>query len=358
MFLPGQNGGTAAVRLLYGEVNPSGRLAESWPETYKDVPFSDTFGKGIQEIYRESIFAGYRYYLTAGKKVRFPFGYGLSYTVFSYKQMLVTETEDGFRVSCQVENTGARDGAEVVQLYVRAPRTGIFKPEKELRAFRKVCIKAGESAQIELSVKKDDLRYYHIRQKRWIIEPGRYEFQLCSDCCTVRLSETLSLAGEEAESPYSPDVEAVYAHADLAKVTDELFKKMSGRTIPKLPASRPVTLESRFTDLNQSFLGRILFRAVLSVAEKQMKETERMPEGTEKDNKRKGAVFLKRILESNSLISMSMSAGKSMPYHFACGFRELANGHLLKGVRFFLSPVKVPKLPKDCKKDERNHREG
>ena len=358
MFLPGQNGGTAVVRLLYGEVNPSGRLAETWPETYKDVPFSETFGKGIQEIYRESIFAGYRYYLTAGKKVRFPFGYGLSYTTFLYNQMLVTETEDGFRVSCQVENTGDQDGAEVVQLYIRAPRTRIFKPEKELRAFRKVYIKAGESAQVELTVKKDDLRYYHTGQKRWILEPGGYEFQLCSDCCTVQLSETVSIAGEEVESPYSPEVETVYGHMDLAKVTDELFTEMSGIAIPKLPASRPVTLESRFTDLNQSFLGRILFRAVLSVAEKQMKEAERMPEGTEKDNKRKGAIFLKRILESNSLISMSMSAGKSMPYHFACGFRELANGHLIKGVGDFLSSVKVPKLPKDCREDKRNNRKG
>lgn len=89
-----------------------------------------------------------------------------------------------------------------------------------------------------------------------------------------------------------------------------------------------------------------------------MKEAERMPEGTEKDNKRKGAIFLKRILESNSLISMSMSAGKSMPYHFACGFRELANGHLIKGVGDFLSSVKVPKLPKDCREDKRNNRKG
>ena len=172
----------------------------------------------------------------------------------------------------------------------------------------------------------------------------------------MMLSETVSLAGEEADPPYSPEAEEIYGHADLEKVTDEVFTGMSGVTVPQPLPSRPVTLESRFTDLNQSFFGRILFRAVLSVAEKQRKEAERMPEGTDKDNKRKGAVFLKRILESNSLISMSMSAGRSMPYHFACGFRELANGHLLRGIRYFLSPVRVPELPKDQtekKKDER-----
>ena len=94
-------------------------------------------------------------------------------------------------------------------------------------------------------------------------------------------------------------------------------------------------------------MGRILFNAVLSVAHKQMKEAAKMPDGPEKDNKRKGAEFLKRILESNSIRSMSMSAGKSMPYHVAQGFVELANGHILRGIKSFCSPVHVPPLPKD-----------
>ncbi|MBP5294248.1 MAG: hypothetical protein J6Y95_00855, partial [Lachnospiraceae bacterium] len=109
----------------------------------------------------------------------------------------------------------------------------------------------------------------------------------------------------------------------------------------------PVTLESRFTDLRQSFMGRILFNAVLSVADKQAKEAEKLPEGPEKDNKRKGALFLRRILESNSPRSMSMSAGKSLPYNFAQGFVELTNGHLIRGAKCFLTKIKVPKLPKE-----------
>jgi len=110
-----------------------------------------------------------------------------------------------------------------------------------------------------------------------------------------------------------------------------------------------VTLESRFTDLQQTFLGRILYKAVLSVAAKQAKEAEKLPDGPEKENKRKGAQFLKRILESNSPRSMAMSAGKSMPYNFAQGFVELTNGHLFKGARCFLKKIKVPALPKDQK---------
>ena len=120
-------------------------------------------------------------------------------------------------------------------------------------------------------------------------------------------------------------------------------------TIPDEPKKYPVTLESRFTDLRQSFLGRILYNAVLRVAVKQAKAAEKLPDGPEKENKRKSAQFLKRILQSNSLRSMSMTAGKSMPYNYAQGFAELTNGHLLRGVGCFLRKIKVPALPKDQK---------
>ena len=96
-------------------------------------------------------------------------------------------------------------------------------------------------------------------------------------------------------------------------------------------------------------MGRILFNAVLSVADKQAKQAEKLPDGAEKDNKRKGAQFLRRILESNSPRSMSMTAGQSMPYNFAQGFVELTNGHLIKGARCFMKKIEVPKLPKEEK---------
>ena len=131
-------------------------------------------------------------------------------------------------------------------------------------------------------------------------------------------------------------------------VEDEPIREYSDEyTVPAEPPKFPVTLESRFTDLRQTFMGRILYNAVLSVAEKQRKEAERMPDGPEKDNKRKAAQFLRRILESNSLRSMSMTAGSSMPYNFAQGFAELTNGHLIRGAGCFLKKIRVPKLPKE-----------
>ncbi len=349
MYLPGQSGGRACANLLFGKANPAGRLAETWPIKYEDVPFGETFGKSENEVYKESVFVGYRYYTTAQKKVRYPFGYGLSYTSFAWSDMQVQTEGKNISVSCLVKNTGARDGAEVVQLYVSAPESKVYKPLRELKAFQKVRLAAGEEKEVSLTVNKDELRYFDMQKRAWVLEGGEYRFELCSDASTVVLEQAVILEGEY-NAPYPEDVLKVYQDANLEGLTDALFEKMSGQHIPPLPAKKPITLESRVSNLENAWLmGRILHSAVLSVATKQMKEAKKLPEGKERDNKIKGAFFLRRILESNSLISMSMSAGKTMPYNFARGFMELANGHLFKGIQCFCSKIKVPKLPKEEK---------
>ena len=149
----------------------------------------------------------------------------------------------------------------------------------------------------------------------------------------------------ENSAEYKVQKEVVNA---LKTEYDKLFEKMSGITLPSLPKIRPITLESRFSDLGEAgFLGKILHAAVLGVADGQMKRAKKLPEGSERDNKIKGALFLKRILESNSLISMSMSAGKSFPYNVAQGFMYLSNGKIFKGIRCFCTKIKVSALPKD-----------
>ena len=270
MFLPGQNGGEAAAQLLFGEKNPSGKLAQTWPVTYEDVPGHETFGKGINEVYAEGCEVGYRYYGRHDIPVRFPFGFGLSYTTFAHGEW----EQNGSTYTQTVTNTGDRPGAEVAQLYI----------DGELRGFEKVYLDPGESKTVSLTVE------------------------------------------EEPAAAYS----------------DEL-------TVPDEPPRFPVTLESRFTDLKQTWMGRILYGAVLATADKQEKEAAGLPAGPEKDNKIKGARFLRRILESNSPRTLSMSAGKSLPYNFAEGFVELTNGHLLRGARCFMRKIKVPKLPKEDK---------
>ncbi|MFN2926760.1 glycoside hydrolase family 3 C-terminal domain-containing protein [Lachnospiraceae bacterium YH-ros2228] len=283
MYLPGQNGGEAVYRLLYGEVNPSGKLAETWPMHYEDVPGHEEFGKHRVEVYREGCEVGYRYYNKHKIPVRYPFGYGLSYSRFQESdwELVIGDAvtyqntvahQDVVTYKKTVTNVGDRAGAQVVMLYL----------DGELAGFNKVYLEAGETKTVYVTVEKEERQQY----------------------------------------------------------SDEY-------TIPADEPSFPVNLESRFTDLKQSFMGRILFNAVLSVADKQAKEAEKMPEGPERDNKAKGAQFLRRILESNSPRSMSMTAGKSFPYNFAEGFVELTNGHLIRGAACFFKKIKVPKLPKE-----------
>ncbi len=350
MYLPGQNGGTATYNLLFGAKSPCGKLAETWVKSYSDVPFASDFSKNANEIYKESVFVGYRYYLTANKEVRYPFGYGLSYTTFDYSNMQVDGTDEEYKVSCKIVNTGKYDGAEIVQLYVKSPQ-GVFKPIKELKGFAKVYLKAGESKKIEIAVNKNDLRYWNIKENRWVTEGGDYELQLCSDCQAVRLSQIVTLSGDNAVMPYADEINTMYFATDFDKVTDNVFEKMSGLKLSAIPPKKPITLESRFSDLRTaSLMGKILYNAVLGVAKKDMKKAKKLPEGAERDNKIKGAIFLKRILESNSIITMSMSGGTGFPYNFAQGFVHFSNRRLIKGIKCFCTKIKVPKLPKDKEK--------
>ncbi|NLD26010.1 MAG: glycosyl hydrolase [Acholeplasmataceae bacterium] len=347
MFLPGQNGGEATASLIFGDKTPCGKLAETWPECYEDVPFGNDFSKSAYEIYKESILVGYRYYLTANKKVRYPFGYGLSYTSFKYASIRINESKDEIEIICTITNNGKYDGAETVQLYVKAPQSDVYKPLRELKGFAKIYLKAGESKEVTITVKKEDLRYWNIKENRWVLEDGEYAFELCSDCQTVRIAERVFMKGETITSPYAKEINKIYAKAETDKMTDTVFEQMSGLKIPTFLPKKPITLESKLTDLKYTFFGSILYKAIIGVAEKDMKKAKKLPDGIERDNRIKGALFMKRVMTTNSLITMSMSAGKRFPYNFATGFINLANGKLIKGIKCFCTKIKVSKSSKE-----------
>lgn len=147
MGLPGQAGGEAAANLLTGKVNPSGKLTETWPMRYADVPSRETFGQKTTH-YKEGLYVGYRYYDKAGVPVRFAFGHGLSYTRFSYSDLRI----EGRTVRVTVANTGSREGTEVVQLYIAPPQNGLYRPLKELKGFAKVVLAPGESKTVTFSL--------------------------------------------------------------------------------------------------------------------------------------------------------------------------------------------------------------
>ena len=345
MFLPGQNGGTATFKLLFGEANPSGKLAETWPIKYSDVPYGSEFGKNKQLVYKESVFVGYRYYLTANKEVRFPFGYGLSYSSFEYNDLSVKESANELSVSLLVKNSSNVDGKDIVQVYVQGPETDFFKPLRELKGFAKVSLKAGEQKKVEISFKKDDLKHWNIKENKWCLESGVYSIQVGTNSRDIVLCSDVEIKGEDLNSIYEKNVENLYKNLDFSQIDSAVFEAMSGMKIPETPKLKPITLESRLTEIRQTLIGKILFKVVMSVPNKALKAAKKLPKGSERDNRIKGAQSLKRMMESNTPIGMTMAAGKQFPYNYATGLVELSNWHLIKGIKSFKKEVDAPKLP-------------
>ena len=345
MFLSGQNGGTATYELLFGLKNPSGKLAETWPLTYKDVPFGNEFGRTKQEVYKESIYVGYRYYLSKEKEVRFPFGFGLSYTTFEFSDLKVSKIDNKISVKVNVTNTGNVEGDEVAQVYVGHKSDNFYTPIRELKGFNKVTLLPHETKEVKVILNVDDLKSWAIKEDRFVLEDGEYTIEIGKNSRDIVLSTKLHLDGEKIGEQYTKNVQKAYENLNFDVIDNDLFTEMSSIKVPKLPNSKPFTIETRMSEINSTFFGKILYNAVLGVAKKDLKKAKKMPEGVERENKIKGALFLKRILDTNSLRTMSMSAGTTFPYNFACGFRDLSNGHIFKGIKDFIVQIKAPDLP-------------
>ncbi len=341
MYLPGQEGGKATKKLLFGEVNPSGKLCETWPLRYEDVVNNLTYSKSRIEVYKESIYVGYRYYQKVNKKVAYPFGYGLSYTSFKYDNLVIKEDNEEIKFNFDITNIGKYKGGEIVQIYVKGPSSNIDKPVKELKGFEKVYLDVNETENVTISISKQDLKYYNIKEDKFVLEDGKYNFEISSSSEKVELETSLYIKGETLEDIYP---------TNIITLNGKEFASKLDLTIPEVKL-KPITLDSRFSDLKQTFIGKIIYNGVLSVANKDMKKALKMPEGVEKDNKIKGALFLEKILDSNSIICMTMSAGKQFKYNFALGMKDLSNGHVFKGLKDFCSNIKAPLLPKDNKEE-------
>ncbi|TCM95786.1 beta-glucosidase [Paenibacillus sp. BK033] len=195
-YLGGQAVGGAIADVLFGIVNPSGKLAETFPVKLSDNPSFLFFpGEGNRVEYREGIFVGYRYYDTKQVKPLFPFGHGLSYTSFAYSNLLLSRKEmrdtDTLEVQVTVQNTGTRAGKEIVQLYVRDVESTVMRPTKELKGFAKVDLQPGEATTVTLTLDKRSFAYYNVLLKDWHVESGQYEILIGRSSEDIALSDTL-----------------------------------------------------------------------------------------------------------------------------------------------------------------------
>ena len=239
--LGGQAGAGAMVDVLTGKVNPGGKLAETWANAYAETPAKDNFaGTGRTVQYREGLYVGYRYYQTAGVPVAFPFGYGLSYTSFAYSDLKVTADS----VTLTVTNTGARDGAEIVQVYIAKPGAEIFRPAQELKAFARVPLAAGESRTVTLPLDDKAFRYWNTSTDGWEIEGGRYEVRVGASSADIRLTAEVDIRGTNAPDPYAGKALPHYRSGSVQNVPDAEWEALLGHPIPqdKVKIDRNMTL--------------------------------------------------------------------------------------------------------------------
>ena len=228
-YLNGQAGAKAALNILSGQVNPSGKLSETIPLALEDVASSDNFPSHTRTIeYREAYGVGYRYFDIANVAVRFPFGFGLSYSKFEYKNLNINDKG----VSFEITNVSDIKGKEVAQLYVGLGESDIIRPVKELKGFAKVELNPGETKKVEIAFDDKTFRYFNVKTNKWEIEKGKYQICVGASSQDIKLTGELDVKGTEAEAPYDKTLLPNYASGNLRNISDEEFARLLGHEIP------------------------------------------------------------------------------------------------------------------------------
>ena len=251
-YLYGQEGAGAIIDVITGAHNPCGKLSETYPLSLEDVPCNQYFpGRGKNVLYKEGLYVGYRYYDTVGKAVRFPFGFGLSYTTFVYANIEADKT----KVSFDIKNTGEVAGAEIAQVYIGREQGSIYRPKKELKGFKKVYLEPGETKRVEIELDEYAFRYYDVIKDKWSIEQGTYYIYVASSVNDVRLKKCVEI-GQTNESTPS------YFRGDIENVSDEEFIKLYGGDIKEPEADGIIRRNDSVSALanSKSFVGRMIVK--------------------------------------------------------------------------------------------------
>ncbi len=344
LYLGGEAAGEAAFDLIFGRVNPSGKLAETFPQRLEDCLAAKYFGMGPKRVhYRESIFVGYRYYDSARKEVLFPFGYGLSYTSFAYSNLKLSAAAisegDTLTVSFEIENTGDRDGAEVVQLYISDCESTHFVPNKELKSFKKIFLKRSERKTLTLELAGDAFTFYNTRRGGWCVEGGTFEILIGSSSREIWLRTRVEVKAAPAEIPDCREkAPFYYSLTGAEEIPLEQFEAIMGRKIePETPAGKgELDLNSTIGDLGVSTLGKIFRRAVIRFAPAVLPGE--APE-FEKEMVRKTVVSL----PLRNIFSMT---GGAVNYEAVLGLLAAFNGKTCRGLTRFIRAMSAKKQPK------------
>lgn len=278
-YLGGQAGASAMADILFGVCNPSGKLAETFPRRLEDVPSHAWFpGTNRQSQYREGIWVGYRFFNTTGNPVAYPFGHGLSYTQFDYSNLVVANTNElkpnhemKVSVIATIKNTGDRAGSEVVQLYVGQQDPSVHRPTRELKAFCKVHLEAGQEHEVALNLDFRSFARWDTLINDWVVEAGSYTIDIGASVEDIRLSHILHLGGDEKLVDSDPLLRPYFEPANL-DFNDDAFTALLGRSIPEPVPVRPFQFNSTLLEVEQNWLGRKLKQQVQKMMNAQFGE--------------------------------------------------------------------------------------
>lgn len=320
MGLPGEGGGEAVCELLFGHATPCGKLAETWPVKYEDCICSDYYGQKDAE-YREGTYVGYRYYLSAKVPVRFPFGYGLSYTDFVYSDLVV----EGNQVSCTITNQGKVQGKEIVQLYIEQISENVYRPKRELKAFEKIELKAGESKRVTFET---DDRSFSIWQNGWVVPKGEYKICVGASCEDIRLEQVIRKEG--ADINYNSLPKWYIELNDSPSQHD--FETLLGRKIEKMKVKKgEYTMQNTIMEMKEdSFIMGMVFKVIENMMAKKF--------GGKKDYRNPSFRMMVVTAADCTLSGMKINSG--MKNYLIEGLLEIANGHFFKGIGKMMKRVK------------------
>ena len=316
-YLGGQAGASAMLNVLTGKVNPSGRLNETYPMYYEDTPAYAYYpSKERSSEYREGPYVGYRYYTTVGKEVRYPFGYGLSYTSFTYSNLTANEHEVRFTI----KNTGDRAGAEVAQLYVSLESDTVYRPVRELKGFARVELEAGEAREVVIPFDDKTFRFFDIRTNTWEVENGTYHIAIARNANEIELKTDLVIVGTVKEGPYGKNSLPSYFAGKVAKVSDDEFKLLYGTELPNGSWGGEIGINDAFCQFYyaKSGLCRLVYKVLKHLLDKAMA---------------KGEPNLDILFIYNMPIrGISRMTGGAVNMKMVYGITEIANGHFCKGM--------------------------
>ena len=317
-YLGGEAGAGAILDILTGKINPSGRLAETYPLRYEDTPAFQYYPASERTSeYREGPFMGYRYYDTSMVLFRYPFGYGLSYTEFAYSALEVDEKG----VQLTVTNVGERDGAEVIQLYVGFPDSVVFRPQKELKGFQKVFLKAGESKRVHISFDDKTFRYWNVKTGQWEIEEGEYLLMVGASVSDIRLSGKLWVAGTTKEIPYEKKKLPSYYSGRISNVGAEEFEVLLGHPVPDGKWKGELGINDAICQMYyaKSRLARLVYRILTDKIKK---------------SERKGKPDLNLLFIYNMPFrGIAKMTGGAVSMEMARGIVDMVNGKWLSGTK-------------------------